>query len=394
MSPALDQLSRADLVFLRKALGKGQLRAPISDFALQAIGKSGFCGRLGALQGAPHDTVLALLDDALAEAPPSAAQGKATAAPTLVWGGPPVASSPARSTTAVLRDLFAQAKSRVLIAGFEFNHGAKLFAPLYEALRDRGVGVTICIHVDPVTSPNARVESHLAAKAHAFIRQNWPFGAPFPQVFYWAEAVKPGAKLTLHAKCVVVDGERVMLGSANFTHRGHKKNIEAGVLLEDGAFAKTLAAQFSCLIDTGVLRPLSIAQNARVALPEDEDDEDEADRDSDDPKAFAAITCVGDLRTSYPSAQEMRVDPEAVPLYERLMALGLATPVVGEDIEDGNGQVIGTAELAWPQNQVAVLLSAQGTCRRRLVLEGWRCYGVDVAGDEFVRLRDDILREH
>jgi phosphatidylserine/phosphatidylglycerophosphate/cardiolipin synthase-like enzyme len=53
---------------------------------------------------------------------------------------------------------------------------------------------------------------------------------------------------SLHAKCIVVDEERTLITSANFTERGQTRNIEAGVLIEDRGFAEELGAQWRQLI--------------------------------------------------------------------------------------------------------------------------------------------------
>ena len=61
----------------------------------------------------------------------------------------------------------------------------------------------------------------------------------------------------MHAKAVIVDAERVILGSANFTGRGTNRNIEAGVLLHSREFAKRLLRQWEALIAGGVLRRIA-----------------------------------------------------------------------------------------------------------------------------------------
>jgi phosphatidylserine/phosphatidylglycerophosphate/cardiolipin synthase-like enzyme len=55
----------------------------------------------------------------------------------------------------------------------------------------------------------------------------------------------PGVFASLHAKCVVVDGRWVFATSANFTNRGQSRNVEVGLLVEDGSVATALEAQFS-----------------------------------------------------------------------------------------------------------------------------------------------------
>jgi phosphatidylserine/phosphatidylglycerophosphate/cardiolipin synthase-like enzyme len=58
----------------------------------------------------------------------------------------------------------------------------------------------------------------------------------------------------MHAKLVVVDEAHVLIGSANFTQHGQQRNIEAGALIHDAAFAKQLVTQLQSLIDGGYVR--------------------------------------------------------------------------------------------------------------------------------------------
>jgi phosphatidylserine/phosphatidylglycerophosphate/cardiolipin synthase-like enzyme len=66
---------------------------------------------------------------------------------------------------------------------------------------------------------------------------------------------EPGKKrAVLRAKCVVVDDAQVFVTSANFTEAAQERNIEAGVLLRDTAFARALVTQFEGLVAGGHLK--------------------------------------------------------------------------------------------------------------------------------------------
>lgn len=83
----------------------------------------------------------------------------------------------------------------------------------------------------------------------------WTFGLPKPEVFYDPRTARRGPPwASLHAKCIVVDDERALVTSANFTDRGQTRNIEAGVLIEDRGFAAELAAQWRQLVVWGLVR--------------------------------------------------------------------------------------------------------------------------------------------
>jgi phosphatidylserine/phosphatidylglycerophosphate/cardiolipin synthase-like enzyme len=46
----------------------------------------------------------------------------------------------------------------------------------------------------------------------------------------------------MHAKCIVVDGAKALVGSANFSNRGRDQNLEVGALVRDHHFVQSLAA--------------------------------------------------------------------------------------------------------------------------------------------------------
>lgn len=52
----------------------------------------------------------------------------------------------------------------------------------------------------------------------------------------------------------MVDDDRALVSSANFTEAAHERNIEAGLLLNDRQVAKALRAQFETLVERGALR--------------------------------------------------------------------------------------------------------------------------------------------
>jgi phosphatidylserine/phosphatidylglycerophosphate/cardiolipin synthase-like enzyme len=98
-----------------------------------------------------------------------------------------------------------------------------------------------------------------------FRRDIW-VGNRLPEVFYNPRslqglrskslAIGTETKACLHAKCVVVDEERVLITSANFTEAAHERNIEAGVLLADPTAAKAICSQLESLITRSKLRPM------------------------------------------------------------------------------------------------------------------------------------------
>jgi len=169
----------------------------------------------------------------------------------LVWTGGEAKTAYARPTASVVRELFERAERHVLIAGYSFDHGASILAPLYARMLARGVAVDLYLHV-----ARARADQDLAQhrehEVATFFAANWPFGAPLPSVYVAPRTIDPTLQESLHAKCVVVDERVALLGSANFTDRGLSRNIEVGARIEDAGFAQALVAQFRAATSAGV----------------------------------------------------------------------------------------------------------------------------------------------
>jgi phosphatidylserine/phosphatidylglycerophosphate/cardiolipin synthase-like enzyme len=153
----------------------------------------------------------------------------------------------------VLRSLFEAARESVMLAGYSFDHARDVLAPLHESMRVHGLDARFFVDI-PQIERDEGADQHLARHLGGFLTSNWPFGEPRPRIHYDKRALKPGPPwCSLHAKCVVVDGAKAFVSSANFTQRGQERNIEVGVLIEDASFASYLAGQWLRLVDVGVV---------------------------------------------------------------------------------------------------------------------------------------------
>jgi phosphatidylserine/phosphatidylglycerophosphate/cardiolipin synthase-like enzyme len=153
----------------------------------------------------------------------------------------------------VLRELFEGARESVILAGYSFDHAREVLAPLHRAMQVHHADARFFVDLPQIEHGDAD-GAHLAKHLGAFLANNWPFGDPHPRLYYDKRALHPGPPFcSLHAKCVVVDGARAFVSSANFTQRGQERNIEVGVLIEDASFAGYLAGQWHGLIETGTV---------------------------------------------------------------------------------------------------------------------------------------------
>lgn len=246
----LSEVATSTLERLREAITCGRLETPITRAVLLGQGVHHQLEALeSAFSGHTARACLTVLDAVLAErsahsAPP----------PELVWTGPERAHATARDTAVVLRALFESAQRQVILAGYDFTHGESLLEPLWHAMRDRAVDVRFFVHFQQADAQAPDPIAYAEDAVGALISQVWRFGDPRPRVYYDLRALAPYPKFNMHAKCVVVDGERALITSANFTRRAQEHNLECGVLLENAGFAHHLARQWLGLIEAGLVR--------------------------------------------------------------------------------------------------------------------------------------------
>ena len=61
---------------------------------------------------------------------------------------------------------------------------------------------------------------------------NWPAGCRLPELYYDCRSLTAAeGPVSLHAKCIVIDGREIFISSANFTEAAQHRNIEVGVLV-------------------------------------------------------------------------------------------------------------------------------------------------------------------
>jgi len=145
-----------------------------------------------------------------------------------------------RLTAAVLHELVVHARERILLVSFAAYTLAELATDLEEAV-ERGCDVDVVFETE---------EDSAGAYSGP---QSKPFGAVAgARRWRWpSDHRTPGA--VLHAKLLVVDGCRALVGSANLTHRALTANLEAGVLIEDYELAAELETHVRTLMSSGTL---------------------------------------------------------------------------------------------------------------------------------------------
>jgi phosphatidylserine/phosphatidylglycerophosphate/cardiolipin synthase-like enzyme len=253
MATGLSKVPMPVLERLLRLVTAGTLRTPLTETALQAHGLGGCWADLAWLASLDQAGVAAVMQAVLAER-----MARPLWRTELVWTGPETRVSAARDTAVVVRELFSKARQSVLLAGFAFTDGKCIFAPLHEAMRDRGVQARLFLHLNDLSGCGPDESARIGTQR--FLAENWPFGDPIPAIYYDPRTVSAGSSVNLHAKCVVVDERWTLIGSANFTHNAQARNIEVGVLIDDPGFAQDLVRQWLGLVEAGL-----VASAARAA---------------------------------------------------------------------------------------------------------------------------------
>lgn len=178
----------------------------------------------------------------------------------LVWTGPEALVSTSRDTGVVVRELFHSAKESVLVVGFAIHRGREIFRELSERMDEvPSLNVRMFLNVSRALRDTTRSDQLLLRFASEFKRQHWS-GTRFPEIYYDPRslALDETKRTSLHAKCVVVDGAKALVTSANFTEAAQQRNIEAGVLVHDHRFATSIVAQFEALVRMGAAARLAV----------------------------------------------------------------------------------------------------------------------------------------
>lgn len=174
----------------------------------------------------------------------------------LVTSGPEAPGITNRDTVVVVRELFQNANKAVLIAGYAVYQGKQVFAALARRMEEVP-GLTVRMYLDVQRHPtDTSLASEVVSRfTQRFKSKEWP-GERLPEIYFDPRSLEIGAekKASLHAKCIVVDGEVSFISSANFTEAAQIRNIEVGALIRSTQIARKIMDHFEALTQGGVLR--------------------------------------------------------------------------------------------------------------------------------------------
>ena len=118
---------------------------------------------------------------------------------------------------------------------------------------------TLCIDVRREPTNTTATSQIVEAFARNFAVREWP-GRRLPHLYFDPRSLEPGTdhRSALHAKCIVVDGEKALVTSANFTAAAQERNIELGILLDSTSVADQIERHFLALIEGEELERLPL----------------------------------------------------------------------------------------------------------------------------------------
>jgi phosphatidylserine/phosphatidylglycerophosphate/cardiolipin synthase-like enzyme len=155
-----------------------------------------------------------------------------------------------RDTAVVVQDLFRRAERSVLVAGYAFYQGKVVFEDLGRRMDEvPDLHVRIFLNVARKPEDMGSIPEIVSGFVRKFKARNWPAGCRLPELYYDCRSLAAAeGPVSLHAKCIVVDGREMFISSANFTEAAQHRNIEVGVLVRSATLAHQAAEFFDAMV--------------------------------------------------------------------------------------------------------------------------------------------------
>lgn len=179
----------------------------------------------------------------------AATQTAQTNAPSteLIWTGPITQEIALRHTEQALLQVCRAAQKELLLVSFTVYPIPAVTQALQDAIK-RGVKLTICLEAPQSGAGKINYDT---------IQSLTPDITNHAQIVIWPRhkrITSPSGQIgTLHAKCAVADTSHLFISSANLTDFAMSRNIELGVLIQNGPLPAQVKAQFESLIQKKIL---------------------------------------------------------------------------------------------------------------------------------------------
>jgi hypothetical protein len=154
-----------------------------------------------------------------------------------VWTGPNYQNGVIQlNTYDTVMYLIDAAHDEVFIVGYSFSFQHESIQELLRCI-ERAVerGCRVNVIVNNVEKNFKEILSHWKKESYKL------------NVFHWI-GEEEGVYTSLHAKLIIIDQQKLLLTSANFTYHGYQKNIETGVIIEDHKISRDIWKQYHMLM--------------------------------------------------------------------------------------------------------------------------------------------------
>lgn len=169
---------------------------------------------------------------------------------SIVWTGPESEAVAMRRTDQALLELIAMTRERLIVVSFAVYKVPEIATALV-ACTERGCDVAVVLESEAESGGKVTFDMSEALGSEV---------AEHATLYTWPAELRPdvgvGRRASLHAKCAVADGARLLVSSANLTEYALTKNMELGLLVEGGDVPARVQSHLEALIAGNVLRPL------------------------------------------------------------------------------------------------------------------------------------------
>jgi len=259
MNDAFTQLCDTDLRTLVAGLRSQRISPPFSEMQVSRVLSGGLAKSVATALAKFHaigfdsEQIVVALDLLLSDRQNSTSDNPQI---DLVTSGPEAPGITNRDTSVVVRELFAHARFSVIVVGYAVHQGQRVFQALAQRMEEvPDLESQFYLNISRPDRDTTASEILVSRFAHRFKENQWPLGCRLPEVYYDPRSVSDiePIRSSLHAKCVIVDGEHVFVSSANFTEAGQDRNIEVGLNIHSKWLAERLSRHFQSLRDRGLV---------------------------------------------------------------------------------------------------------------------------------------------
>lgn len=161
----------------------------------------------------------------------------------LVWTGPSTGIVPVRHTEQALCEVIESAERRLFLVSF-VAYEVDSISRVLQAAAAKRVQINVLLESSSAQGGRVTVDSIKIMKN----------AVPSASVYTWSSDFgKTGSSQnegSVHAKCVVSDGNLALITSANLSKAAMEKNMELGVLIRGGNLPLKLEQHLDALIET------------------------------------------------------------------------------------------------------------------------------------------------